>query len=225
MPEMIASQRSDWSAAMMPSKPILVNSAVRPIRSATSLPMSISAPTASEPSRNSIGGKARSEQNTSGSSWALTAGATVIVAAQLMAMTPTVSRTRMLSQFPNLDLDFRLTMHAPHGRRLRRGPACPPQVHSPFAVISNARHRWRLLVAGFSQRGQRSLVQTSCLTIGRIDGGANPRLRISQVFLQRRYCLWLPLAEERQERAVLLQVVVQIVIRPVGHRQDEAKLH
>lgn len=47
-------------------------------------------------------------------------------------------------------------------------------------------------------------MQASSLMIGRFDGGANHRLRIQQVFLQRRYRFWSPLSEELQELAVLL---------------------
>src|SRR5215204_1461332 len=178
---------------MMPSKPTLVNSAVRPIRLATSLPMSMSAPTASEPSRNSIGGKAMSEQNTSFSSWALAAGATKAVAAQLMAMIPTISSIRMLSQLLDPDLEF--TMHAPHFCRCRRESTCPYPVRSPIRAISNPTLKWQLLIASFPEGGQRSAARPSFSIIGRFHGGADQLLRMQQVFLERRHHFWTPLAE------------------------------
>src|SRR5215212_105397 len=185
---------------MMPSKPTLVNSAVLPIRLATSLPMSMSAPMGSEPCRNSIGGKARSEQNTSFSSWAPAAGATNAVATQLVAMTPTTSSTRMHSQL--LDPDFEFTIPTPHYRRYRHESACPHQPRSPVRAISNPTLTWRLRVARFTAGGQSPAAQTSLSIIGRFHGGADHLFRMQQVFLERRHRLWPPLAEQVQELTV-----------------------
>src|SRR5215217_2491033 len=195
---------------MMPSKPMLVNSAVRPIRSATSLPMSMSAPTASEPSRNSIGGKARSEQNTSVSSWALAAGATMVVAPQPVAMTPTISSIRILGQLLDPDLEF--TMHAPHYCRCRRESESLHQVRSPVRATSNTTLKWRLLIANFIEGGQGLGPQTSFSIISRFHCGADQLLRMQQVFLERRHRFWTPLAEELQKLTVSPYEVVQVIV-------------
>src|SRR3954470_18915752 len=208
---------------MMPSKPTLVNSAVLPIRLATSLPISMSAPMGSEPCRNSIGGKAMSEQNTSFSSWALAASATIAVAAQLVAMTPTTSSTRMHSQLLDPNLEF--TMPTPHYRRYRRESTCPHQARSPVRAISNPTLEWRLRVDRFTEGGQRPAAQTSFSIIGRFHGGADHLFRMQQVFLERRYRLWPPLPEQVQELAVPPKEVVQVIVRPVGDREHQTKLH
>jgi hypothetical protein len=122
----------------------------------------------------------------------------MVVAAQLVPMTPTMTSPRMLGQIPNFDLDFRLTMYAPYDRQYQRGPVRPHQVCSPFLAISNPRCRWRLFVASFSQGGQRPAGKTSFLMIGRFDGGADHRFGIPKVLLQHCYRFWASLAEEFQ---------------------------
>ncbi len=56
MPLMITSHFLARSAAMMASKPVFWNFAVRPRRLATSVPMSMSEPTSFVPWKNSSGG-------------------------------------------------------------------------------------------------------------------------------------------------------------------------